>query len=108
MDSLNGRLRGAMIARGLRTARDLSKACDISPRDAELLLAMASPPPVVALLARVCRFLKVRMIWLTAGETVPHVTGLMTPEDLEVLDIVSSLSREQLKEWLDYGKQLSQ
>lgn len=55
-------------------------------------------------LAALSRALRVRMIWLATGESVPQVMGALTAEDIDALSIVSQLNERDRKLWLKAGK----
>jgi hypothetical protein len=85
----------------------LAKVCDISEQDAELFFSQSSPPPLLRLWAKVCKKLRVRMVWLVAGDSVPQVTGTLGPEDMRALQIIGSLDKAEAKRWLAVGEQLA-
>jgi hypothetical protein len=96
-----------MTAQALEPSPEtLAKVCDISEQDAELFFSQSSPPPLLRLWAKVCKKLRVRMVWLVAGDSVPQVTGTLGPLDMEALRIAGTLDAKQLRAWLRSGQHM--
>lgn len=109
MDRFSERLKASMLARGMcATPENLAKACSglLTLEEAKMLLEIKSLPPIFRAIAIVCRGLQVRMIWVTSGQTIPQPTGLMTRDDVEVLELLESLNPEERGRWIARGKRL--
>jgi hypothetical protein len=100
------RLRGAMMARALAPSPEvLAKECGISAQDAELLFS-APLPSILALWAVVCVKLRIRMLWVLTGRSVPQVSGTLGPQDLEALQILGRLDDKARRAWLRTGRHM--
>jgi hypothetical protein len=67
---------------------------------------LKNPPKALLLLARACQRVGVRMVYVVTGQTVPQVTGTMTPRDIEALTIAGSLSEAQFQRWAAMGREM--
>jgi hypothetical protein len=102
------RLTDALIASGFPpTPEGLARAAKsegISLEDArEVFQICAIPPRGLLAFAKVCRALKVRMVYIISGDTVPQLTGTLTKDDARALTILSGLDPEERRKWLRTG-----
>lgn len=97
-----------MTWQGIEPSSDrLARVCGIPGRKAEALLSMEKLWQEFEIIARVSQSLRVRMIWLTTGRTIPAVTEIFKPEHLTALEIVDSLPSEQVALWLAQGRRMA-
>lgn len=107
MHTVSERCRAALLAKGLEaTPENLSRVSGLPVSRAAAILAMGEPPEIVRDLGKVSRSLNVRMVWLTTGQTVPHITEAFRPEELAALDIAGELDNSGLRKWIRTGKHL--
>lgn len=109
MEDFHSRLTGSMLARGLDpTPENLSRACGITSRDAQMMLSLSELPAICHIAKNVATGLHVRLIWLVSRDTIPQVMGALTADDLEALAILSDLTPEERRKWLRTGRHMVQ
>ena len=109
MDTVCGRLKGAMLAAGTEpTPESLARVTGMSLEEAREVFALsADMPRAVINLAAACQSLKVRTLWVITGETIPQTAGSLTPHDSRALKTLSTLDDDVMQRWLKLGERLA-
>lgn len=100
------RVKDAMLEQGLEGPAALARIAGISETEARMWLLMEEADVPARLLVPVVKRLRVRMYWLATGESVPQISGTLTEQDREALEIIAGVSRENAAHWLRIGKRM--
>ena len=108
MDTVCGRLKGAMLAAGTEpTPESLARVTGMSLEEAREVFALsADMPRAVINLAHACRSLKVRTLWVLTAATCPQTRGSLTHDDVKALSAVESLGAEDRRRWLRFAERM--
>jgi transcriptional regulator with XRE-family HTH domain len=107
METFAQRLRAAMLMAGITEAKELAMIAGITPQMARRWMKMPRADVAAWRLAPVAQRLRVRMVWLANGGTIPHVTGMLGREEVEALTILGALDDGARRRWIERGYRLT-
>jgi hypothetical protein len=96
-----------MLAQGLDpTPENLARLAKISAPMARRWLRMKKAHVRADRLALLAVRLQVRTVWLAIGASIPQLSGGLTPEEREALELMQPMDDKLRRYFLDFGKRL--